>query len=179
MRLVNTTERFGLISHLLHWSIAALMLFLIVLGWYMVGLDYYTSPYYELSYRLHESLGLLVFAIGIAGIAWRFLQRHRPEHFRLRPWERRTARTVHVLLGLMVISLPISGYLFAGGDRPGVGFFGLFHLPLLPAAAERWREACIEFHYYAAYGGSALIALHAAGAARHWFFDMYSGRSAS
>ena len=39
---------------------------------------------------------------------------------------------MHVLLALMVVGLPISGHLFAGGDRPRVSFFGWFHLPLWP-----------------------------------------------
>lgn len=176
MQLRTTSERFGLISHLLHWSIAALMLFLIALGWYMVELDYYTSPYYELSYRLHESLGLLVFLFGIMGVVWRFAQRERPQHFPLNPWEKWASRIVHVLLGFMVLGLPISGYLFAGGDRPGVGFFDLFYLPLLPAVLAEWEDIFIDFHYYVAYGGCALIGLHAAAAAKHWIFDRYLRR---
>ena len=176
MQLRSSNERFGLISHLLHWSMAVLMLFLVALGWYMVGLDYYTSPYFELSYRLHESFGLLVFVIGVAGLLWRFMQRQRPQHFPLKPWERWSARVVHVLLGFMVLSLPISGYLFAGSDRPGVGFFDLLYLPLLPAALDEWQDPLIDFHYYVAYGGCVLIALHAAAAAKHWVYDKYFRR---
>ena len=169
MQFLNTQQRFGLIAHLLHWSIAVLMFGLLGLGWYMVGLDYYTSPYYDLSYVAHESLGLLVFVLGVGGIIWRYTQ-PRPQHFALKPWELWSARCVHVLLAMMVIGLPISGYLFAGGDRPGVGFFGWFHLPLLPSDMGRWEDWSIDFHYYVAYGGCALIALHVMAAIRHWIF---------
>ena len=45
--LGNTKDRYGLAARLLHWSIAALVLGLIWLGWWMMGLGYYdpgTTP---------------------------------------------------------------------------------------------------------------------------------------
>ncbi|HCW96870.1 MAG TPA: cytochrome b, partial [Pseudomonas sp.] len=45
MQWRNTAHRYGLVSVLLHWLIAAAVFGLFGLGLWMVGLDYYSSWY--------------------------------------------------------------------------------------------------------------------------------------
>ena len=69
MLIRNSADRFGLVTKLLHWLIAILIIFLIWLGWYMVDLTYY-DKWYNASLAWHKALGMLVLGLGIAKIGW-------------------------------------------------------------------------------------------------------------
>jgi cytochrome b561 len=59
MRFKNNSERYGLISILLHWSVALLTIGLFVLGLWMVDLGYYDDWYYQAPWW-HKGLGFIV-----------------------------------------------------------------------------------------------------------------------
>ena len=63
---------FGLLSIVLHWVSALLIVVLFGLGLYMVGLSYY-DPWYNRAPSLHISLGLLVLLLTLIRIVWRLL----------------------------------------------------------------------------------------------------------
>ena len=69
MLIKNTPSQFGLLSKLLHWLIAILILGLIWLGWYMVDLTYY-DKWYNDSLHYHKSLGILALALALVKIGW-------------------------------------------------------------------------------------------------------------
>ena len=77
--LRNTESRYGVVAKLLHWSVAALTLGLIWLGWYMVDLTYYDAWYND-SLAWHKALGIVALALGATKIAWRSTRgrRHTP-----------------------------------------------------------------------------------------------------
>src|SRR6187402_3658893 len=68
--LKDSASGYGLITILLHWVTAVLVIFLFSLGVYMTGLDYY-SPWYHKGPALHVSLGLLLLALMIVRMLWR------------------------------------------------------------------------------------------------------------
>ena len=53
----------------LHWTVALLIIGLIVLGWYMVGLTYY-DKWYNDSLSIHKSLGLLALMLSCLKVIW-------------------------------------------------------------------------------------------------------------
>ena len=65
--LRNTESRYGVATRLLHWSVAALILGLVWLGWYMVGLTYYDAWYND-SLVWHKALGIVALALGALNI---------------------------------------------------------------------------------------------------------------
>ena len=62
MQWRNTAHRYGLVSVLLHWLIAAAVFGLFGLGLWMVGLDYYSS-WYRTAPDLHKGIGVLAFLV--------------------------------------------------------------------------------------------------------------------
>ena len=55
----NSEQNFGLITILIHWLMALLIIGLFILGKYMLSLDYY-DPFYHTGPWWHKSIGLVV-----------------------------------------------------------------------------------------------------------------------
>ena len=72
MQLRNSSSRYGAVSIVLHWSVAAAVFGLFALGLWMVGLDYY-SPWRKEAPDLHKSIGLTLLAVMLIRVVWRFI----------------------------------------------------------------------------------------------------------
>lgn len=171
MLLRNTPERFGLVSKLLHWTIALLILFLIWLGWYMVDLTYY-DKWYNASLHWHRTLGLLVLALALVKIGWQF--RFPAPHAAsatLKPWERAAARGMHLLLILMMMLIPATGYLISTSAGKNIPLFGGFEIPAIFHVTENIRDLAEEVHEWLAYSTAFLVAGHAGAALKHEFLN--------
>jgi cytochrome b561 len=68
--LNNTENSFGLVSKLLHWFMAILLLGLFGVGLYMTELEYYDSLYHTLPWW-HKSIGLSVVGLLIFRLIWK------------------------------------------------------------------------------------------------------------
>jgi cytochrome b561 len=170
MQLKNTTQAYGLISKSLHWLIAALILFLIGLGWFMVDLGYY-DPRSQSSLHWHRSLGLLALLLALVALAWRSVSRPPPYEQNLPRWQRVAASSAHGLLFLLMLLLPLSGYLISTSAGEAIPLFSGIALPAFFNISQTLRDWAIDSHYYLAYGGLGLIVLHAAAALKHHFID--------
>lgn len=168
--LRNTDTRYGLIARLFHWSIAALFIGLIGLGWYMVGLTYY-DPLYHDSLEWHKALGVVTLVLVAARLVWMVVPpRPRPVPTLTR-FERIASKATHDLLLLALVVIPVSGYLISTAAGDPVYVFGWVSVPALVAVSDTWRDIAIAVHFYAAYGAAALALLHIAGALKHRLID--------
>ena len=64
-------KSYSLSTKLLHWLIAGHMIGLIVSGWWIVDLSFYSSWYY-LAPTLHKSFGVMVFLMGLLLLLHKF-----------------------------------------------------------------------------------------------------------
>jgi len=164
----KVAERYPRSVALLHWLIAALILVLIALGWFMADIPKGT-PARAYYFNLHKSLGLIA-ALGIAGfIGWRW--RHAPPPPpRLARWEARIMAPARVLMYLLLVLVPVSGYVEANFSPYGIRFFGL---PLPPWGPDDKRLYFLfnHMHVYSADAFAALLALHAGAALKHWLVN--------
>ncbi len=166
MRIANTTEHYGLLSKLLHWSIAAGILGSIALGWYMVGLTYY-DRWYTASLDYHRAVGLVVLAVAALFVGWQHFSPPPGPHGNPPPWQRRAALVNRWLLTAMMFILPVSGYLVSTSAGDPLWFFGVAEVPALIPVGEGLRDIAVEVHYYLAYGTLVLVGLHAGAAIKH------------
>lgn len=157
-------------TRILHWLQAALILALVALGWWMTGLDYY-DRWYNDSLFWHRALGLLVPPLAAAQLACRLSRRRAP----LPPvgtlWEQRAAAAAHRLFLLLMLLIPLSGYLISTSAGAAIPLPGGLQAPALGALSEGVRDLAVAAHYWLAYGIAALAALHAAAACKHHFID--------
>jgi cytochrome b561 len=163
----HASDRYPRGASILHWLMAALILALIALGWYMAGIPKGT-PARAYYFNLHKSLGLVA-ALGIAAfIGWRL--RRAPPPVRLAPWEARLMKPARALMYLSLVLVPLSGYVEANFSPYGIRFFGW---PLPPWGPD--DKALYHFfnrlHVYSANAFAALIALHIGAALKHFLID--------
>jgi cytochrome b561 len=169
--ITNSTTRYGWAAIVLHWLIAAIFIGQFVLGFVMVRLSSQRTAF-ELI-QLHKSFGFLLLGLVILRIAWRLGNAAPSLPRSVGSLERRVAPLVHFALYAFQLALPLSGWALVSVSMleiPSVPF-NLFVMPNLPfaesdAAESFWAAA----HWYLAYAGIGLVALHFAAALRHHFW---------
>lgn len=170
MQLKNSQTRYGLVAIVIHWTVALSVIGLAILGLWMVDLSYY-SPYYRTGPFWHKSIGILLFALLVFRLLWRWFNprpAHLPNHKR---WELSLASLVHGLLYVLLFVIVISGYLISTATGQGISVFGWFEVPALISGLPQQADRAGAVHYWAAMGVLGLAAMHALGALKHHFFD--------
>lgn len=180
MALTDSPRGYGLISRLFHWLMAIAIVALFALGWWMVGLDYY-SPYYTSAPDLHRSAGMLVLFALFFRFAWRLLNT-QPDQDDLSALERRAAAAVHWGFYPLLLGLLVSGYLISTADGRPIDVFGWFSVPSI-IAYRGLEDTAGLVHEVLAYATMALAAAHTLAALKHHYLDrsrtltrMWSGR---
>ena len=170
MRIRDHREGFGLITIVLHWSVALTTLGLFALGLWMTELDYY-NRWYNAAPALHKSLGMLLCPVVLFAIGWRLGVTRPPLPESVPSWQRRASRTVHLLLVVILLSTLFSGYLIPTANGHGVDVFGWFTVPALPTLVAQQEDRAGVVHLYAGWLLIGLAALHALAALKHQFVD--------
>ena len=109
MHVKNTLTEYGLISKLLHWVSAVLLLIQIPLGFYLVDLDF--GPERLNIENIHVAVGLAIFYLVIFRLINNILNptpKLEPNIFK---GQKLLAKLNHVLLYVTILSITISGIL--------------------------------------------------------------------
>ena len=165
--------RYGAVAIALHWLIAAAIAWNLVLGFEMQGakgLEQFTL------FQLHKSVGISVLLLSVARLLWRLTHRLPQLPEAMPGWEKVLARLTHVALYLIMIGMPLTGWIVASTSPLNIPTL-LFHVvpwphfPVvhdLPAAAKAGVNSGFgTAHLVLAWSALALIALHIAGALKH------------
>ena len=99
-------------SRFLHWTTALIFVALVPLGLFMAGLPE-GSTIRDPLYIVHKSLGLTVLLLVIVRLIWHRLHRVPPLSVGLSRANRIGVKTAHVLLYVLMIGFPVSGYLLS------------------------------------------------------------------
>lgn len=129
MRWRNSANNWGVISRLFHWVMAICILFMAGLGITMINVR--LSPMKLEMFILHKSLGIFLLAIVIARIIWRLLNPTPKLPDNMSRYEKRFARLTHVWMYLLLIAIPISGWVINSAANFPLHWFGLFEIPAI------------------------------------------------
>ena len=154
------TARYSRVAMWFHWTIAVLVIVNLVIGLLHDAIG---------GMGLHKPIGLTILALTAGRIAWRLLHRPPPLPAHTPAWERAAAHATHWVLYLLMIAMPVTGWVMVSGAevRRPLTLFGLFDIPYLPVG----RDAASLGHDAHALLGwlmLALVVLHVAAALRHW-----------
>lgn len=170
MQLHNSSERYGLLSIVLHWGVALTVFGLFALGLWMVGLDYYDS-WRKAGPDLHKSIGLTLFAVMVIRLAWRLISPPPPPLDSYSKVTRIGAHLVHLFLYAALFAVMIAGYLISTADGVGIPVFGLFEVPALVSGLSGQAETAGTIHLYLAWAIVVFAVLHGLAALKHHFID--------
>ena len=159
--------RWGTVAIALHWTMAGLILALFVLGW--TAESWHLSPTKLKLFQWHKSLGLLVLTLVWIRLAWRWTHTVPPIPAGTRPWEARVAVAVHRGLYVLMVAMPLSGWLINSAANIPFKVFGWFRLPDLVEPDKALKAAAQVLHLSLFWTLAAILALHILGALRHHF----------
>lgn len=137
MALANTEESWGWPARVLHWVMAALILFMIVGGLMMVRENDLVMRIEQ--FQFHKSVGFTIFVLALLRVGWRISQPLPNLPSKMPSWQRHLSRVSHWTLYLLILTVPITGWLYASAtplndvDAYPMQFrnmvFGLFDMP--------------------------------------------------
>lgn len=160
-------QRYTRVAIALHWVLAIALLAQVVLGWWMQDVPKSPPGVRAAWFNLHKSIGLTLMAVVLVRLAWRL--RHPVEEVRtIAAWQRQAARVSHALLYACMLVLPLSGYLGSTFTRYPVRYFGW----VMPQWNHDWpagKEFMSVVHEATVWMFMALVVLHVAAAAWHWW----------
>ncbi|MBK7900837.1 MAG: cytochrome b [Azonexus sp.] len=164
----NTKEHYGPPAILLHW----IMLLLLVAVYACIELHEALpkgSDTREALKTWHFMLGLTVFVLAFIRLA---VHPAGPEPLIVPAppsWQKALATTAHVLLYVLMIAMPLLGWLLLSASGKPVPFWGM-QLPALVAESKSVAAWVEEVHEAGGTAGYFLVALHAAAALYHHYF---------
>lgn len=167
MRLRDTTQSWGSVTKLLHWGVAALILALIALGWLAALAP--LSPAKITLFYWHKSLGMLVLALVVLRLGWRLFNRPPALPPGLPPWEPVLARAAHAGLYLLIVLIPVSGWLLSSAAGIPFRIFWVLPLPAIAPVSSRLESLLELAHQTLFWILAVVLAAHVAAALRHRF----------
>lgn len=163
----NNARRWGSISIGLHWLSAFLVIGLASMGLLMTELP--NSPLKMQIYALHKSFGLTVMALTGLRLVWRVIA-GVPDALPGPSGQVLAAKTVHALLYVLLIALPLSGWLFNSAAGFPLYWFNLLPLPkLFTGYNPDLKELARTLHEIGFYVLALLVLLHAGAALFHHY----------
>lgn len=158
--------RYSRASVALHW----LMLLVILAVYALIELrEFYPrgSDPREAMKAWHFTLGLSVFVLVWLRILARLVTASPPEL--VEPaWRRFSARAMHLALYVLMILMPLAGWVILSAEGEAVPFFGL-NLPAIAPVDEALAHQVEELHELGGTIGYWLIGIHAAAALLHHY----------
>ena len=160
---------YGSVAIALHWLVALLIVGSFIVGTYMVDLD--LSPWKLKVYSWHKWIGVTIFLLVAARLAWRLTHRVPAAPVAMPAWQRHASAISHSLLYLLMVAIPVSGWVMSSAAGIPVVYFGVLRLPDLVAKNKELFEFMKTVHYVLNYTLFAVVLLHVAAALKHHYVD--------
>lgn len=155
-------------SKLLHWSVAICVLVTIPVAISMGRVS--PGPLQDGLYNFHKSLGVLILVLMILRLLNRLIVGAPAPEPGIEPWQRAVSSAVHGTLYLLLLAMPIVGYVAnsaMGETGAPTPFFGLFELPPIVAPNQPLSERLFILHRWVGYLVAALVITHVSAALYH------------
>jgi cytochrome b561 len=164
----DSRDTWGSVTRALHWIMAMLIVGMFVLGW--TAVNYPMSPTKLELFLWHKSIGLTLFALVLFRILWRLTNETPAKPTGVSASEQQLARIGHVTLYLLMILMPVSGYIVNSTANFSFRYFGGGQVPNLIPADKAWQDVAETVHLAAFWIFATVILIHVLAAFRHHFF---------
>lgn len=166
--------RYNNVAIALHWLIAVLLFAEIYVGWTFSGME--RGPERAEWFEWHRTLGFAILILSLARLAWRFMNPPPPFPPETPRWERTLARINHALFYVVLIALPMTGWVYVstGSTAANTGIttiVGGTPWPIIPGLPRSAHGISADIHVVLVYVTYALIVLHVGAALKHQFID--------
>jgi cytochrome b561 len=168
MPLRSDATHWGSVAKFFHWVMALAILFN---GFFAMWMDGLKPSLHKINmFALHKSIGLTVLALFLLRLAWRMADRRPPDEPGPR-WQAWAAHTVHALLYVLIVAMPLTGWLYNSAHGFPLQYFKLFNLPALTAKNDGLSSLAGTVHEYLFWFLLLVLVAHAGAALKHHLID--------
>ena len=155
------------VTRSLHWLMAVLIILQAAVGW--VGAEMERSPLKIDVLSAHKSLGISLLLLVLVRLLWRRTHTTPPAPEGSKPWETWAARVSHSALYLLMLAVPLSGWLVASTVIVPWKLWWVIPWPAIAAPDQQLHEIAEELHENLVWWLVAVLAIHVAAALWHHF----------
>lgn len=173
------SARYNNVAITLHWMIAILIPAMFFFGLYAGELKEAmregqgSLAQVVMVYNWHKTVGFLVLALALARLGWRLIHKAPPLPANMSGVEVLLTRVVHVAFYVLIIGIPLAGWLIISTSESPSYFFNnhAFPIPEIWGNSEGLHETMEEVHEYGAWTIMILMVVHLAAALKHHFIN--------
>lgn len=152
-----------------HWLTALGLFICFPLGMYMSDLVLSPTKLQLISY--HKWLGVTLFGVLVARLIWRAT--HQPPDLpnTMSTWQITAAKLTHIVLYLLMVAIPLSGWLMSSAKGFTTVYLGMFPIPDLIGKDKELGDTLRAVHAQLNYTLLILVGLHIVAALKHQLID--------
>jgi cytochrome b561 len=167
--MADSQPGYGTVAVSLHWLVFALILANWTLGVYMVDLP--LSPRKLQTFSWHKWVGVTIFLVVVFRLAWRATHPAPSLPASIPQWQRNASAWSHFFLYLLILLIPLSGWLYSSASGVPTVYLGWLQLPDLVDKDKQLAALLKIAHLSFNSGLFILVCLHMAAALKHHFLD--------
>ncbi|AVP98973.1 cytochrome b [Ahniella affigens] len=166
---VAPAARYSPSLRLLHASMATLILGNLWLGLSLESIEPISRKFQAFSW--HKLIGLVVLALLVARLFWRWRDGAPALPNSLPIWQRLAAHIGHGLLYLLMCAVPVSGWLYHSASGLKLRWFGWLSMPNLIAPNPALKPLLQTLHVGLCWTLMLVLLLHVGAALKHHWWD--------
>jgi cytochrome b561 len=167
----GTTKKTGYTStaKFLHWLMAIALVSLFAFGFYVSNLPLSPQKLRLMSY--HKWAGVTVFILALVRLSWRIMHRPPSLPHHMGRLEQLTAHAGHAMLYLLMLAIPVSGWLMSSAKGFQTVLFGVMPIPDLLNKDRELGRLLLTVHLGLNLLLAAIVVGHVLAALKHHFKD--------
>lgn len=161
------TDHYPATSKLLHWLVAICVLTTAPVAITMTRLS--EGPARDTLYNFHKSLGVLILVLMILRLINRLAVGAPVAEPGIERWQKTVSSVVHTSFYVLLLAMPIVGYIANSAYGAPTPFFGLFDLPPIVDKNETLSTSLFTIHRLVGWLVIILVLIHVSAAVYHHF----------
>lgn len=166
MKDITDTPGYTGTAKFLHWLVLALLIVQFITAWTMPSIRRDTPV--DTLISLHFSFGALILLVALVRLLWRMLHRKPAPEPGMPKWQMTSSEVIHWLLYVLLLVVPLLGWINASWRGMPVVMFGLPLPQLIATRAPGWQWTGDVHGFLADYVMLTVVGLHVAAALYHW-----------
>lgn len=154
-------------SKWLHWLVAICVLTTAPVAIAMHSLE--PGATQDALYFVHKSLGMLILLLMLLRLINRLVVGAPAPDPEIDPWQRLASSIVHTSLYVLLLAMPVVGYIANSAYGAPTPFFGLFEIPPIVGKDETLATTLFTIHHWVGWLVIVLVLTHISGALYHYF----------
>ncbi len=157
---------------LLHWIVAGLVVVQFTLAALADDAAETGSKLRQLALLAnHKSVGITILVVMVARLAWRLVQRPPGLPDSMPRWQVTASKVSHWSMYVLLLAMPITGWLMSSASAYSVSWFNQFQLPDFVAPDPALKDFFLGIHETLAALLFGIAVIHVAAALKHFFVD--------